>query len=308
MWECTGAGTLPTEEPAWIIDEDTAQLYGTASMIAKPFYRPMVHGPVTPEVTTLETPWTPAEIQTVLWLDASDETTLTVSGGYVQAWSDKSGRGITFHATSASTGPVVVQNGLNSLPVLYSNGIDTSMDAPDPIVSGADDRYVFMVARYEAVTAEEGSLFVMGFDAGNTGDMFQMTSEFGIRIRGGNQLFSSSANVGTFDLLEFSSTDGNATGLQIRLNGVYLQQASISDAPLNTNGDSSLFYKPATNPSNAQYSEGYIAETVTLPATASLEERLKVEGYLAHKWGLAGKLAADHPYKNSAPISDTTTS
>lgn len=51
VWECAGAGTLPSEEPAWIIDTETAQLYGTASMIAKPFYRPMVHGPVAPEVT-----------------------------------------------------------------------------------------------------------------------------------------------------------------------------------------------------------------------------------------------------------------
>ncbi|MBY6070591.1 LamG domain-containing protein [Marinobacter salsuginis] len=51
VWECTGAGALPSEEPTWIVDTETAQLYGTASMIAKPFYRPMVHGPVSPEVT-----------------------------------------------------------------------------------------------------------------------------------------------------------------------------------------------------------------------------------------------------------------
>lgn len=50
IWECTGAGTLPSEEPNWIVDTETDQLYGTASMIAKPFYRPVVHGPVTPEV------------------------------------------------------------------------------------------------------------------------------------------------------------------------------------------------------------------------------------------------------------------
>lgn len=50
VWECTGSGTLPSEEPAWVIDTETAQLYGTASMIAVPFYRPMVHGPVTPQV------------------------------------------------------------------------------------------------------------------------------------------------------------------------------------------------------------------------------------------------------------------
>ena len=50
VWECTGSGTLPSEEPVWVIDTETAQIYGTASMIARPFYRPMVHGPVTPEV------------------------------------------------------------------------------------------------------------------------------------------------------------------------------------------------------------------------------------------------------------------
>ncbi|AYP28999.1 hypothetical protein AS1_19 [Marinobacter phage AS1] len=51
VWECTSAGTLPSAEPTWVVDTETAKLYGTASMIAKPFYRPMVHGPVMPEVT-----------------------------------------------------------------------------------------------------------------------------------------------------------------------------------------------------------------------------------------------------------------
>lgn len=49
VWECTGAGTLPSEEPTWVVDTETAHLYGTASMITRPFYRPMVHGPVAPE-------------------------------------------------------------------------------------------------------------------------------------------------------------------------------------------------------------------------------------------------------------------
>ena len=50
VWETTGAGTLPVDEPTWVVDTETSQLYGTASMIARPFYRPMVHGPITPEV------------------------------------------------------------------------------------------------------------------------------------------------------------------------------------------------------------------------------------------------------------------
>jgi hypothetical protein len=30
-------------------------------------------------------------------------------------------------------------------------------------------------------------------------------------------------------------------------------------------------------------------------------DRQRVEGYLAHKWGLTANLPADHPYKNAAP-------
>jgi len=53
VFEATSAGTLPATEPTWIVDTETGQLYGTASMIAVPFYRPMVHGPVMPEVTII---------------------------------------------------------------------------------------------------------------------------------------------------------------------------------------------------------------------------------------------------------------
>jgi hypothetical protein len=54
VFETTGAGTLPAEEPTWVVDTETSQLYGTASMIARPLYRPMVHGPITPEVTEID--------------------------------------------------------------------------------------------------------------------------------------------------------------------------------------------------------------------------------------------------------------
>ena len=35
--------------------------------------------------------------------------------------------------------------------------------------------------------------------------------------------------------------------------------------------------------------------------TTDAVSRQKVEGYLAHKWGVAGNLPANHPYKASAP-------
>jgi len=46
---------------------------------------------------------------------------------------------------------------------------------------------------------------------------------------------------------------------------------------------------------------GYIHEVlVCTPASGTNDDR-KVEGYLAHKWGLAGNLQATHPYKGAPP-------
>lgn len=52
VYECDGAGGLPTAEPdPWPVDDSQSHLIGTASFSVKPFYRPLVHGPIYPEVT-----------------------------------------------------------------------------------------------------------------------------------------------------------------------------------------------------------------------------------------------------------------
>ena len=49
---------------------------------------------------------------------------------------------------------------------------------------------------------------------------------------------------------------------------------------------------------------GGVGEIIGLSATSSTSDRQKIEGYLAHKWGLA--LLDGHPYKLTAPASQTT--
>jgi len=46
---------------------------------------------------------------------------------------------------------------------------------------------------------------------------------------------------------------------------------------------------------------GVIYEFVFCPTALSENDRQKVEGYLAHKWGLEANLPSDHPYKSTAP-------
>ena len=47
--------------------------------------------------------------------------------------------------------------------------------------------------------------------------------------------------------------------------------------------------------------DGTISECIALDRNATTLERQKIEGYLAHKWGLVTSLPSDHPFKNYAP-------
>ena len=49
------------------------------------------------------------------------------------------------------------------------------------------------------------------------------------------------------------------------------------------------------------YSNISVAEIIVLYEAISTVNRQKLEGYLAHKWGLTANLPADHPYKTVGP-------
>ncbi|RKR79624.1 RCC1 domain-containing protein [Marinobacter nauticus] len=50
VYECTTAGTLPSEEPVWSTDTSQDQAIGTAAVRPTLFYRPEAHGPIQPEI------------------------------------------------------------------------------------------------------------------------------------------------------------------------------------------------------------------------------------------------------------------
>lgn len=56
-----------------------------------------------------------------------------------------------------------------------------------------------------------------------------------------------------------------------------------------------------SNPSVGQMFSGTMHEILILTDNASTSDREKVEGYLAHKWGLEGDLPSGHPYKSAPP-------
>jgi hypothetical protein len=50
VYHCTIAGTSGSTEPNWWFDVDNHQTIGTATFKARPFTRPLAHGPIFPEI------------------------------------------------------------------------------------------------------------------------------------------------------------------------------------------------------------------------------------------------------------------
>lgn len=54
--------------------------------------------------------------------------------------------------------------------------------------------------------------------------------------------------------------------------------------------------------SSSEFSKCQVAEFLVYDRVLEEEERMRVESYLAHKWGHEAWLDDDHPYKTSSPF------
>ena len=62
----------------------------------------------------------------LMWVDATDSTTLTFSGTNVSQWNDKSGNGYNFTQPDTGRYPAYTVSGINSMTTWYFTGAVTS--------------------------------------------------------------------------------------------------------------------------------------------------------------------------------------
>lgn len=242
--------------------------------------------------------WTPADITTALWLDAADDATITTVSGNVSQWNDKSGNSRHFTQSNASYRPT------------YDN-------ANDKLVFSASDRMtrtnfmyalgsceIFIVANLtfaaNAAIITEGStstinpFYVFSYGSANT--------DARVYIRNGaaaNVFLNAAVYTGWnsgVKAIFYMKDAGNA--ISAGYNGTVGSAASYTRSgtvSVNTTTIGGLTRTTFGDPCNGDYHE------VLVTPVLSTDDRNRVEGYLAHKWGLTANLPADHPYKNIAP-------
>jgi hypothetical protein len=240
--------------------------------------------------------WTPADITTALWLDAADASTITESSGAVSQWNDKSGNARHVAQSTEGNRPTFDAGSLNALDTILFT--QTSTDSANIKELRNSSAYtaargsVFLVIRPGSSQQLNGSVFcsrqqgLEGFRAApSPNDQNTVTTN----------IAGSTGRINGTPVANFAPGGSFHTYLAneaLLLGAVYPAAASISF--LWASGRD-----PEVAPSRGF--NGNVAEIVVMTEIGVTATHQRIEGYLAHKWGLTANLPNDHPYKTAAP-------
>jgi hypothetical protein len=274
--------------------------------------------PVTLAITAIRSgAWTPAQLTDLaLWLDADDASTITLNGTDVSQWDDKSSNGYNVSNANAATQPTYLATGFNGKPTLQVTGgdfLDRGTTALGRNVGGITCAIVGLHPTGSPFVSNANEVFISA--AGNTGITRFATSPNATAGATADRYAIAGRRL---DSDGFASVSSTTDSLANRGNPwIRVAQRAYSDGVANhwtdgtqdmtnatvgtqTAGNTSdtdslrlsIFVGAGAMPNGTQLSEIVLTES-----TMTTEDRQKLEGYLAWKWGLTYALPANHPYR-----------
>lgn len=239
-------------------------------------------------------PFQPTDVDgCIVWLDASDVSTLTLSGTNVTEWRDKSGNGNTATA-GGSVFPVYQANGLNSLSFIQMRASSDYLTINNNLtVASYPDLCYIVVARY-ANSQPSNIVGVISADRalgiGNNGTSVQQ------------QYYGNVQNVANITAETWAVIALQGSGA-----------ATLGNGTVTVNGTASTAYGWGTGTNTGgirigSYNSGGgangsfdIAEILIYVTNLSTAQRQQIESYLAWKWGLQNNLASGQLFKLYRP-------
>lgn len=230
--------------------------------------------------------WSPVSTPTIVWYDASDESTISAGGSdNVYQWDDKSGNDYHLIQNVAAQQPTTSLTTMNDLNVMSFQHEDNPFQVSfAPSLNNIS--YTFLVYQ--------------GFDGSTGSDAFfeYKNSRHTVmtdRLAGvGNVPYGQT--FGTSGFLRFFKDNSN--GAEIYENTVLILDSDSASYPAST--FSELYIADDSTGGNEITID--FGEFIVVNEAMTDEEIERMEGYLAHKWGLVNSLPADHTYKNVPPF------
>lgn len=255
-------------------------------------------------LTQYSTPlWDLDQLDTEIWINFKDTTSLNLSGNSIIGITDKSGKNNIITTTSTNR-PIYQSNGFNGFPCAYIPQQNCGITLPST-VNRLNNQAIFAIVDMTEVVWNNIYQPFLGRWYLGLGDGKPLYVEEGAT---GNPWAESippmpnirTRKVGVCLIYQSPDTSNNFRGgIQIDGSQTYIQQGNTKILGITGNwaGNVPLFY-------NSQYHIQYlkIAEFVIVnPSSFSQENIDKVWGCLMWRWGLQSQLPSNHPYKNFAP-------
>lgn len=255
--------------------------------------------------------WTLADIDGAIVFDASEQSTITLTGT-TTTWADKYGRGLHVSQATTSKTPVLANN------VFEFDGVDdyfassTNLPLLDRMTLVVVYKSTTPTVRQGVMTKRRDSIYsypefewrfgVRESISGSDGKTdFSTYSESDVTTTTANVALSEDTWV--IDIITASA----ASGHKILRNATSI--GSVGTANLSTSGKSSYnrYYIGCSIP-GTRHMSGATAQIVIVPSIVDTATISKIQGRLAHKWDallsvttLVDALPADHLYKSAPP-------
>jgi hypothetical protein len=253
------------------------------------------------QFTWNESVWNPSMITTALWLDAADASSITLASGAVSQWNDKSGNGRNVSQSDSLLRPTVLPNAFNNKQSIVFSGSSNCrlLGGATGLTSTAS---IFVAVQDTGSTSTIAGIYSSGISGGGFG-IYRTTANIvtvdGIGANTTNSANSTSA-ISQPSIIAGIYTQANTNGTSIFFNGT-LEETFASTGVTVDSPPTNFEIGGRSQGQPARVFQGNISEVIVLGLTASSDTRQRIEGYLAHKWGLEANLPNDHPYKTTGP-------
>jgi len=225
----------------------------------------------------------------ILWLDANDiqgDGTPTSDGAPVTAWADKSGSGVNASNGGDPTAVVFSDGTINNRAAVRLDGndwipTDTTIDA-----AVRPDVTIFVVYDYRSVAGDD---CLWGQENGGWDRFALMNHGVGPGVTHGGGMFGvpamGNAGIG-FVINEVQMAEGVGSGSHVMINGV--QQGANFTMAGSAGGPANAFSIGSQQAGGGTWATPMdVAEVLVFDRVLTSEERNKVGGYLAGKYGIA---------------------
>ena len=268
-----------------------------------------------------ETVWNPSMIQTALWLDAADASTVTTVSGAVSQWNDKSGNNRTFSQATVGARPTLTAAGLNGRNVItFGSGlfIGAATASDWGFMHGGQCSVIGVAAPSSTASPGSNMIILSTRSSGNNAGIMLLYRDlsatydenFSHRVINASAGSAVEADTGNnthpiataatiYSILSDPANASASSRSNIRLNGGNTFTSNAATEALTSSATAPQFALRLGGETLAQ--TGYWAELVVTSNLTSTNTRQRIEGYLAHKWGLTANLPAGHPYKTVGP-------